>query len=372
MATIKKDGGYNALPISYKRGNPIPLDKSAVWYDKTEMVAYATSNPTAYVGQVLSCFDENTNRVEVYVISNEEGDLELLNLAEIIGAAADVDKNIPATGLYAILDQKVDKGSVYSKDETDKKISELVVNATHLKRKIVENTEGKSVDELIDQDASDALDYIYMIETGLEVDDNKYDEYIVFETDAGTRFIERVGSWEVNLDNYVTKEEFSKIPLDGERNVINSVDTAEFNINNIDPADRQLQINKIAIKKVDGLEDLLNEKRNTSDKVPTEDISGLDDWLTENSSTLIKNIGVGNLDAVLQSKINSSISQVNTAQFDVVDGVLNLKSSNEIGVTLADFNKVVGDLNTLLTDKYNVYEEIESIKSILTWDTINS
>ena len=123
MATIKKDGGYNALPISYKRGNPIPLDKSAVWYDKTEMVAYATSNPTAYVGQVLSCFDENTNRVEVYVISNEEGDLELLNLAEIIGAAADVDKNIPATGLYAILDQKVDKGSVYSKDETDKKIS---------------------------------------------------------------------------------------------------------------------------------------------------------------------------------------------------------------------------------------------------------
>ena len=211
-----------------------------------------------------------------------------------------------------------------------------------------------------------------MIETGLEVDDNKYDEYIVFETDAGTRFIERVGSWEVNLDNYVTKEEFSKIPLDGERNVINSVDTAEFNINNIDPADRQLQINKIAIKKVDGLDDLFNEKRNTSDKVPTEDISGLDDWLTENSSTLIKNIGVGNLDAVLQSKINSSISQVNTAQFDVVDGVLNLKSSNEIGVTLADFNKVVGDLNTLLTDKYNVYEEIESIKSILTWDTINS
>lgn len=240
MATIKKDGGYNALPISYKRGNPIPLDKSAVWYNKAEMEEYAVSNPTAYVGQVLSYVNETDNKVEVYVITNEAGELELLNLAKIIGAAADDKEGIPATGLYAILDQKVDKGSVYSKDETDKKISELVVNATHLKRKIVENTEGKSVDELIDQDASDALDYIYMIETGLEVDDNKYDEYIVFETDAGTRFIERVGSWEVNLNNYVTKEEFSKIPLDGERNFINDIDSAEFNINNIDPADRQL------------------------------------------------------------------------------------------------------------------------------------
>jgi hypothetical protein len=50
MAVIKTNGGYNSLPISYKRGNPIPLDKSAVWYDYDLMVAYATSNPTAYVG----------------------------------------------------------------------------------------------------------------------------------------------------------------------------------------------------------------------------------------------------------------------------------------------------------------------------------
>ena len=372
MATIKKDGGYNALPISYKRGNPIPLDKSAVWYDKVEMKTYAVSNPTAYVGQVLSYVNEIDNKVEVYVITNEAGDLELLNLAEIIGTAADVNNNTPATGLYAILDQKADKDSVYTKNETDQKISELVVNATHLKRKIIENPEGKSADELIDQDAADALDYIYMIKTGLEVDDNKYDEYIVFETDAETRFIERVGSWEVNLDNYVTKEEFSKIPTDGERNVINSIDTTEFSINNVAPADRQLQIKKISHTKVEKLDELLAEKRNISDQIPVGDISGLNDWLTTNGSTLIQNIGVGNLDEALQTKINSSISQVNEAQFDVVNGVLNLKSSNEIGVTLADFNKVVGDLNTLLTNKYNVYEEIESIKNILTWDTINS
>lgn len=350
MATIKKDGGYNALPISYKRGNPIPLDKSAVWYDKTEMVAYATSNPTAYVGQVLSCFDENTNKVEVYVISNEEGDLELLNLA----------------------DQKADKDSVYTKTEVDTKIGEIIVEGSHLKREILDEvpSEEKPLSSLIDVNSENALNTIYMVKTGLEDDSNKYNEYIVIEKDSN-RFIEPVGSWEVNLNDYVTKEEFSKIPLDGERNVINSVDATEFNINNIDPADRQLQINKISYKKVEGLEDLLNEKRNTSDKVPIEDISGLNDWLTKNSSTLIKNIGVGNLDEALQTKINSSISQVNTEQFSVVNGVLNLKSSN-VGVALADFNKVVGDLNTLLTNDYNVYNEIESIKNTLTWQNINS
>jgi hypothetical protein len=50
MAVIKTNGGYNALPISYKRGNPIPLDKSSVWYNYDSMVAYASSDPTAYVG----------------------------------------------------------------------------------------------------------------------------------------------------------------------------------------------------------------------------------------------------------------------------------------------------------------------------------
>lgn len=375
MATIKKDGGYNALPISYKRGNPIPLDKSAVWYNKDEMEAYAASNPTAYVGQILSYVDEINDNTEVYVILDEEGNLQRLDpkeLQDIIGAAA--GDETPATGLYADLEKKADKDNVYTKTEVDTKIGEIVVEGAHLKRVIIDRapSDEEPLTSLINVNSDDALNTIYMVKTGLSNDSDKYNEYIVLEDKDGNRFIEPVGSWEVNLDNYVTKEEFLKIPTDGERNVINSVDTTEFNINNTAPADRQLQINKISYQKVEGLEDLLNKKRNTSDKIPTEDISGLNDWLTANGSTLIKNIGVGNLDEALQTKINSSISQVNAAQFSVVNGVLNLKSSNEIGVTLADFNKVVGDLNTLLTNNYNVYDEIESIKGILTWQNINS
>ena len=357
MATIKKDDGYNALPISYKRGNPIPLDKSAVWYDKTEMKAYAVSNPTAYVGQVLSYVNEIDNKVEVYVITNEAGDLELLNLA----------------------DQKADKDSVYTKTEVDTKIGEIIVEGSHLKREILDEvpSEEKPLSSLIDVNGENALNTIYMVKTGLEDDSNKYNEYIVIEKD-GKRFIEPVGSWEVSLDNYIID------PKDGSRLLTadESASIGTFQLNFIDSVSseftvttdkrRQLKLNSISIEQVQNLEKLLEDKRNKTDPIMAKEVADLENWIETNGYTFIKNIGVGNLNDALQSKINSSISQVNTAQFDVVDGVLNLKSSNEIGVTLADFNKVVGDLNTLLTNKYNVYEEIESIKSILTWDTINS
>jgi hypothetical protein len=78
MAIIKKDGGYNALPISYKRGNPIPLDTTAVWYNKTDLETYAQSGVTAYVGQILTLVNEELKSVEVYKIVDKEGNLELV------------------------------------------------------------------------------------------------------------------------------------------------------------------------------------------------------------------------------------------------------------------------------------------------------
>jgi hypothetical protein len=71
MAVIKTNGGYNALPISYKRGNPIPLDKSAVWYDYDQMVAYAQNDATAYVGQILSLVQAEDLTSKAYIILNE-------------------------------------------------------------------------------------------------------------------------------------------------------------------------------------------------------------------------------------------------------------------------------------------------------------
>lgn len=76
MARIEKNGGFNALPIGYKRGNPIPLDTTAVWYSFEEMENYAKNGATAYVGQILTLVLEGDQTVvETYVIQNMAGDL---------------------------------------------------------------------------------------------------------------------------------------------------------------------------------------------------------------------------------------------------------------------------------------------------------
>lgn len=73
MATILNNADYMALPMNIKRGNPIPLDTTAVWYNKTELETYAASGATAYVGQVLTLVAGG--KCEAYMISNEAGTL---------------------------------------------------------------------------------------------------------------------------------------------------------------------------------------------------------------------------------------------------------------------------------------------------------
>ena len=75
MAVIKTDGNFMGLPMNIARGNPIPLDKSEIWYSYAEMEAYAKNNPVAYVGQMLGLIDEETQTSAAYIILNTAGDL---------------------------------------------------------------------------------------------------------------------------------------------------------------------------------------------------------------------------------------------------------------------------------------------------------
>jgi hypothetical protein len=207
MAVIKTNGSYNALPISYKRGNPIPLDKSAVWYNYDLMAAYAASDPTAYVGQILSLVEEENNLSKAYIILNTAGTLQeigsgvlenninsiLLRLDPIEDALEVAENEIEkiknligtpkmdetsSSGIFAELDKKVNINDVYTKDETDLKIGAAVADASHLKRK-----EVQSINE-INIEAADADQYIYMVPSGLLDDDNKYYEYMVIEIEV--------------------------------------------------------------------------------------------------------------------------------------------------------------------------------------------
>ncbi len=122
MATIMNDAAYMALPMNIKRGNPIPLDTTAVWYNKTELETYAASGATAYVGQVLTLIADG--KAEAYMISNEAGTLVKLaqttatgdlasDVTALQGKVADLISKVgvakegetPASGLYALIDE---------------------------------------------------------------------------------------------------------------------------------------------------------------------------------------------------------------------------------------------------------------------------
>lgn len=120
MATILNDAAYMGFPLSIKRGNPAPVDTTAVWYNKTELETYAASGATAYVGQVLTLVAGG--KCEAYMISNEAGTLVKLaqttasgnlasdvtnlqtqvgNLAKAVGSAA--AEGTEASGLYKLI-----------------------------------------------------------------------------------------------------------------------------------------------------------------------------------------------------------------------------------------------------------------------------
>ena len=117
MANILQNAAYMALPMNIKRGNPIPLDTTAVWYSKTELENYAKTGATAYVGQILTLIADS--KCEAYMISNEAGTLvklaqtttsgdlasDVANLqSQVNGLIAKVgsaaSEGVAATGLY--------------------------------------------------------------------------------------------------------------------------------------------------------------------------------------------------------------------------------------------------------------------------------
>ena len=183
-------------------------DLIIAWYEPgSETVEDVAANVES-VSQVVDELDE---------VLNAEGGLvdQVDELKDQVGTAAD-DAGNAATGLYKeledltnVVDTKADAESVYTKEEADEVIAdavaEAVANAVHLSRVIVDSV----ADIPVEDDKS--LTCIYMVPTGLQADDDKYDEYMVIEydgTDEETgeaikiRKVERVGSWEVDLKDY--------------------------------------------------------------------------------------------------------------------------------------------------------------------------
>lgn len=419
---------------SFARLNGQPLDKSEIWYSLAEAQAYAATD-AAYVGQILAVIDAENNTVSFHGIQNANGELvevgsgnvdEVVSLVENLEAkiGAEATEDSEATGLYKLLadlasnvDTKVNAEDVYTKDETDLAIESAIAQLDHLKRKIV-----NSLDEINVND-EDAHLYIYMVPTGLQYEDDKYDEYIVIN-----KTIEKVGSWEVNLDNYATKDDLNeKVNKDenarlmtiaeGEKlaaieagaqvNLFDNV-SEHFNIDN-----NQLNLNDLPISKITNLQDLLNKKVNAQDgytllspddqkklaalvvgddnnleisgKVNADNVDGLAEWLNKNAGNIV-GLSEKNLTEELYTKLDESIfiSSVDTEQLNVSNGHLSVLAIDKSKVTgledalnakanqvdLVNLSTTVDDLAKSLNNyvsKVTYDEDIAEIRDILTW-----
>ena len=77
-----KDG--LGFPLNFRRGNPNPHDNSSLWASFAAAQAYAQSDATAYVGQVLTVLDAEHNTAIVYVIEKEDGTLKQVGTVTLV------------------------------------------------------------------------------------------------------------------------------------------------------------------------------------------------------------------------------------------------------------------------------------------------
>lgn len=76
MAVIKKDNSYMEFPLQISRQYGAPIDKYSIFYDLPTAQSYATSNPLAYVGQIIVVVDESGSTATAYIIKDTAGTLE--------------------------------------------------------------------------------------------------------------------------------------------------------------------------------------------------------------------------------------------------------------------------------------------------------
>ena len=346
--------------------------------------------------EVNAALAKKANSDEVNTALNSKADVETVNAA--LAKKADVET------VNAALNTKADAEDVYTKLEVNNKIatdiSAAIAAANHLKRKVANTVED------IDLDAIDAEQYIYMVPTGLQAEDDKYDEYMVIDG-----IIEKVGSWEVNLNDYAKKTDLdTKVNVDinarlmalteGEKlagieagaqvNIINSI-SSDFAIdleNNkkltlkqgytlLSPDD-QIKLSKLVIGEDDSLE--------VSGTVNADNVQGLEEWLNKNAG-VIDGLSENNLDDELYTKLTSSmlITSIDTSELKVSNegqlSILQVDKSKITGLESALNNKadksVVDNLSVSINDISNslgnyvlkaTYEQdIAEIRDILTW-----
>ena len=412
------DFGKINRSVAFNPTSAFPLDARSYFesYEQAEVAAASaepvgSTNTQYYIGQQLTVVENGI--VSTYVIQpskklepagkstpinenlfeyDESGKLNLVGSkdadeGDLLSLGAD-KKIVWVKPINAYT-----KDEVYTKQETNEKIASEVAAAAHLKRKVVA-TIGE-----INVDAIDAEQYIYMVPALEGFVNDIYDEYIVIDG-----VIEKVGSWEVDLTDYVKttdlatllnqkvdKVEGSRLITENEGKKLNSIKDLIQSVNTVDFAistEGQLSLNDISVSKVTNLENLLNGKVDkiegwtllsptdkekldslvigdngdiqVSGKVNAENVQGLDDWITGNIG-IVQGLSEKSFTSSLEAKLNgieegaekNYISSVDENQLEVNNKKLSIKS--------IDIQSVTG-----LTELLNEKASVQSVNQVTT------
>lgn len=317
----------------------------------------------------------------------------------------------------------------YTKTETDEKIAAAISAANHLKRKIVADL-NEAKDYIANND--DADQYIFMVPTGLQEEDDKYDEYVVIVV-ADVPTLERVGSWEVDLSDYAKTNDVNKA-LEGKVDAVDGYglisDEQLEKLNNIkDPlitavdetyfsiTDGILFLADLPVSKITDLESLLNSKVNAkegyglisatdqkkldalllngdkveiSGTVNAENVVNLAEWINEHASDTV-GLSENNLTNELYSKLVSMlyIKSVDTEELGVTDeghlSIIQVDPTKVVGLqdalnakasqrNLEDVQDTVASLSEMMTSHSEILAQhsidIEDLWDAITWQDI--
>lgn len=281
-------------------------------------------------------------------------------------------------GVNEAIALKANAADVYTKEEVENVVNEAVVAADHLKRVVVESVEA------IDVDAEDALLYIYMVPTGTVYGDDKYDEYLVIEEEDGTRKVERVGSWEVDLSNYATVEVVNgltdRVAAVESGKADKATTLAGYGITDAYTKEETLTKIEEKITEVNGGESAgevlaqLNSYKETNDarvKTLEEKVETLDDGAEVNVVNSVEETEFNLVDRHLSIKEVAASKVTGLAQHEAL---VALNDAIGVNTTAIANNKtaleeVTAALNNyVLAETYN--KDISEIKEAITWQSL--
>ena len=296
---VGEEGKWEAVSLSEVISNLPGVNSNISIEESLENIEDPAEKDIAVIGEQAYIYSDG-NWIK---LTDSDLTSRVTSLEEQVGNPADETQGIAATGLYKDIADL--KNNVYTKEE----IAEQIAAVDHLQYEIVSDISD------IDLTSEERDNTVYLVPKDSSTNDG-YDEYFVINNS-----LEKIGSWDVDLRNYVQSDDNRLLTEDQK-------------------------------KKLDSI--------------------GLD----ENDQAIIQASQVGGLSEAINN--GQLIKSVQSGTFNVTEeGELQLSSVPSVDLTgyvqKTVYNAEIGNLSELLnrtSENSSLVEEINSIKRTLIWQEL--